>query len=757
MKKLILILSIILFAQANKIMAQTIELQPKLYLCENGSLVLDGTVINTSDTNITYQWYHSLSLNVPTIPSNEIAGATNPLYTVTSTNNGVGYYKVLATLSTGQVYVDTAQIVVKDVLENSFEVFECNFAVIEELNSYYYLDNTTNITFQYYEFEADAILGNTNTLFYVDLFLGFTTIYLRIEEANGACIDILPLDIDTFFQPLYAGYAPDMGFCSSEFNTNTFDLTINDEQILNGQTWAEISYFIDYNDAWNLENPIANPASYTALTPSQTIFARIYDPNASNIGCDANDSITQFHLLSISEPTPNTEVNYIVCDNSSGSDSDGIGAFDLTSKNSVVLSGLSMLQFDITYHLSLVDAQNGINQITAPNNFISGNALIYVRVASNVNACFQISQLNLLVQDTCDDLEVHLVSYWTTPRPGFSYKNKLIVKNNGETTIDAGSVTFTKDALVTFSGATGLSAGNTITPTTTGFILDFIDLLPGESEIIFIDLLVSTSADLGDLITNVAEYTTSTNDVTEENNIATLSEIIVGSYDPNDIVESHGPEIEYANFTEDDYLYYTIRFQNIGTASAINITIDNLLDESLDKTTFQMLSASHSYGIERDFDNLTWEFNNINLADATSDEPNSHGYVYYKIKPLAGYVLGDIVPNMASIVFDFNSPIITNTFNTEFVATLGIQEDQLNAQFLIMPNPAKESVTLVFNSRQSQVEVVIYDVLGKLVLKKVSQQSKTIPLNVSSLERGVYFVKIRDDKGQLGLKKLIKK
>jgi hypothetical protein len=103
MKKILLILGVILFAQTNNIISQTIELQPKLYLCENGSLELDGTVINTTDTNITYQWYHSLSSNVPTIPSNEIAGATNPLYTVTSTNNGVGYYKVYATLSTGQV------------------------------------------------------------------------------------------------------------------------------------------------------------------------------------------------------------------------------------------------------------------------------------------------------------------------------------------------------------------------------------------------------------------------------------------------------------------------------------------------------------------------------------------------------------------------------------------------------------------------------------------------------------------------------
>ncbi|EPR67562.1 hypothetical protein ADICYQ_3420 [Cyclobacterium qasimii M12-11B] len=207
----------------------------------------------------------------------------------------------------------------------------------------------------------------------------------------------------------------------------------------------------------------------------------------------------------------------------------------------------------------------------------------------------------------------------------------LIVRNYGESTVSSGTVTFTADPSVTYTGASGLSAGNSITPAPNGFTLDFTNLLPGESEVIYIETLVATSANLGDMITNVAEYTTAANDVVIENNTSNLSEIIIGSYDPNDISESQGPEIEHVSFTEDDYLYYTIRFQNVGTASAINVTINNSLDEKLDKTTFQMLRASHSYGIERDFDNLTWNFYNINLADETTDELNSHGFVNYKI------------------------------------------------------------------------------------------------------------------------------
>ncbi len=493
------------------------------------------------------------------------------------------------------------------------------------------------------------------------------------------------------------------------------------------------------------------------MSPNQTIYARVYDPNNTNFNCDPYISITQFQLLSISEPTPNTELDYIVCDTTSGSATDGIGAFNLTSRNSLVLSGLSTYQYNISYYNTLVDADTNTNPISSPNNYIGSNEVIYVRVESSINSeCVQISQMNLIVQDICDDISVNLLSYWSAPRPGFTYRNMLIVKNNGESTVSSGSVTFTKDAIVEYSGSTGLSASNTITPTATGFTLDFVDLGPGESESIYIDLLVSTSANLGDLITNVAEYTTVTSDAVVENNTSSLSEIIIGSYDPNDINESHGPEIEHVSFTEDDYLYYTIRFQNVGTASAINVTIENTLDLKLDKTTFQMLRASHSYGIERDFDNLTWNFYNINLADETTDEPNSHGFVYYKIKPLAGYEIGDIVPNTAGIVFDFNAPVITNTFNTEFVASLSVIDNNVNALFSLVPNPSTNLVKVKFGTSEQNVEVSIYNVLGRQVLFQNAKQVMEIPLDISFLESGIYFVKIKNSNGDFGVKKMVK-
>ncbi|RED42851.1 putative secreted protein (Por secretion system target) [Winogradskyella eximia] len=755
MKKTLLFLSFILLLQTNEILAQTIELPSTLYLCETGSLELEGTVINTTDTNITYQWYYGFSISSA---NEEIVGATDPLLTITGNSNGLGYYKVVATFSDNSNLIGWVQILKSDYLSNNnYEFVQCNDFFIDDLQSHNYLFNASNITTRYYVTESDAILGNNNNITYYQVYDYVTILYLRIEENDGSCLDIIPLEVIPDFPTLFANWVPNMGDCSIDATDNVFDLTTNDAQIIGGQQLAVVNYFVSYNDASNLNNPITNASNYTALSPNQTIYARVYDPNNTNFNCDPYLSITQFQLLSISEPTPNTELDYIVCDNTSGSSTDGIGAFDLTSRNTLILSGLSTYQYNISYYNTLVDADTNTNSIASPNNYIGSNEVIYVRVESSINSeCVQISEMNLIVQDTCDDVSVNLLSYWSAPRPGFTYRNMLVIKNNGESTVSSGTLEFTKDPLVTYSGATGLSTDNSITTTADGFTLDFINLLPGESEVIYIDLLVSTSANLGSMITNVAEYTTVANDVVIENNSSSLSEIIIGSYDPNDINESHGPEIEHVSFTEDDYLYYTIRFQNVGTASAINVTIDNVLDPKLDKTTFQMLRASHSYGIERDFDALTWQFNNINLADETTDEPNSHGFVYYKIKPLAGYEIGDIIPNTASIIFDFNTPVITNTFNTEFIAPLSITENSIKSDYLLSPNPSKDMVSLSFKSAQSSIEVTVFDILGKMVLTHKAQQVFSIDLNISALENGVYFVKVKNEEGQLESKKIIK-
>ena len=372
------------------------------------------------------------------------------------------------------------------------------------------------------------------------------------------------------------------------------------------------------------------------------------------------------------------------------------------------------------------------NSCLSQTNFLIEN--ITATNGETVQVNFPLTQL-----DDCNDIAVYVLSNGS-PRPGFAYSNLLIIENLGFIPV-SGSVEFTLDTSVTFEGVYNVDAGNTVTNTATGFVLNFNDLQPNTVESVLVLLEVPTTANSGDIITNSAIY--NVDDFNLDNNQSTLTQTVVNSYDPNDKMESHGPEIKFDDFTNEDYLFYTIRFQNLGTAEAIDISIEDVLDTQLDVSTFKMLHASHDYVLTRVDNNLTWEFEGIDLPSESMDEPNSHGFVYFKIKPNSGFQIGNVIPNYADIYFDFNPAVTTNTFETEFVANLSV-EGFNSIQFSMYPNPANEIVNVEFNTNVSNnINIHIFDLQGKLVLNSNSEsESNGIQLNISNLSKGMYFVEL---------------
>jgi len=92
------------------------------------------------------------------------------------------------------------------------------------------------------------------------------------------------------------------------------------------------------------------------------------------------------------------------------------------------------------------------------------------------------------------------------------------------------------------------------------------------------------------------------------------------------------------------------------------VVVDTLDAVHLDPTTFEAGTSSHPYSVSISGNGvLQFTFNNINLLDSTNHEPQSHGFLKYKIRQRSSNSIGDSIPNNASIYFDFNSPIITNT------------------------------------------------------------------------------------------------
>jgi uncharacterized repeat protein (TIGR01451 family) len=344
-----------------------------------------------------------------------------------------------------------------------------------------------------------------------------------------------------------------------------------------------------------------------------------------------------------------------------------------------------------------------------------------------------------------NDLNITLLPL-SQARPGFDATYQLVFHNVGTTQLN-GTTTLefndTKLNFLTSSEPTTSQNNNTLT-------FDFENLNPFETRTIDLtfNVLPPPTVNIDDLLNFTATINPIAGDFTEDDNIFTFNQTVIGSYDPNDIRVLEGEEVLIEN--ADQYLHYIIRFQNTGTASAINVRVENILDEKLDWNTIQLESYSHPNRVEiKDGNEVSFIFDGIYLPDSTTNEPASHGFIAYKIKLKSDIVIGDIISSTADIFFDFNEAVVTNTVMTEIVDPTSIKKDT-QLRFSIFPIPT--SGILMVQSESTIAQIEIYDQLGQLVLTK----SNTSQIDLSTLNRGFYFCKVRDEKGDFGIKKVVK-
>jgi hypothetical protein len=187
-----------------------------------------------------------------------------------------------------------------------------------------------------------------------------------------------------------------------------------------------------------------------------------------------------------------------------------------------------------------------------------------------------------------------------------------------------------------------------------------------------------------------------------------------------------------------------IRFENTGTANAQNIVVKDMIDTAkFDIASLVPMKGSHSFVTNITSGNkVEFIFENINLP---FDDANNDGYVAFKIKTVPTLVNGDTFSNSASIYFDYNFPIVTNTATTT-IAALNNQDFEFSNYFRLYPNPVHDVLKITTKETITISSVSIYNTLGQLVVViPNAQNTKTI--DVSNLTTGNYFIKINSDKG----------
>lgn len=296
----------------------------------------------------------------------------------------------------------------------------------------------------------------------------------------------------------------------------------------------------------------------------------------------------------------------------------------------------------------------------------------------------------VIPKDTLLDGQMQVVSGIT--RCSQDTKFDFTFQNQGTTIITEGIIWVSKNSLTEIA--------NQINPLDT--IVDnellgwkFDSLYPGETvqrSIIFEMPGISQGVNPGTLI-NIASETQAKNSNGSESVFRNLySQPILCAYDPNDKLVSpdRGGEDNYTFF--EDTLIYTVRFQNTGNDTAFTVILRDTLDENLDVSTISILATSHREIIKTEIEKdryITFTFKDILLPDSTINFNGSQGYVSYSIQPKDGLDENTIIKNTASIYFDFNPPIVTNTTQNTLVECIPIDESNV-----IVTIQAGESYTL---------------------------------------------------------------
>ncbi len=340
-----------------------------------------------------------------------------------------------------------------------------------------------------------------------------------------------------------------------------------------------------------------------------------------------------------------------------------------------------------------------------------------------------------------DTIKIHIdasVSITMGPiRPGFDHYDYIYVANNSWSDSLNPVVNITYDPLLTLINPS--IPYTVVSANEIQFQLPMIAARQGYA--ISIGYYTPTGI-LGFLLSSTATLSGVANDEISANNYSVDSRIVTGSFDPNEIIVSPRNDPNNYYFMDiDTAMNYTIYFQNTGTDTAFNIVVVDSLDQHLIPSTFEMLGSSHPcrYDISGQH-TLKFYFDNILLPDSNINEPMSHGYVKYKIKPELYLPINPyLISNRADIYFDFNPAVQTNTVVSTMVVSVGLNELS-DVQFKVQPNPVEDKVHLVSSAEIDLQSTTIYDVQGRVVFDNLSNAKDVY---VGMLNPGVYNLKIK--------------
>lgn len=238
------------------------------------------------------------------------------------------------------------------------------------------------------------------------------------------------------------------------------------------------------------------------------------------------------------------------------------------------------------------------------------------------------------------------------------------------------------------------------------------------------------------------------------NNHYIIIDSLYDSHDPNEKDVSPA-----GNLSDDDTLLtYNIRFQNTGNDTAWFITVKDTLSPYLDPASVRTIATSPPYtsftlsgpGI------LTWVFNPAYLPDSLANAGGSVGFINFQVNTKKNLPLGAIINNSASIYFDYNTPVVTNTTSSTISNVLSVQQVAASKVSVnAFPNPFSNETDIMVTGVTGGYDFELYDVTGRLLRRIPSVPTNPLQLSRDGLAAGVYLYGIKTEGTSLAFGKLV--
>jgi uncharacterized repeat protein (TIGR01451 family) len=424
--------------------------------------------------------------------------------------------------------------------------------------------------------------------------------------------------------------------------------------------------------------------------------------------------------------------------------------------NATVYIGPHFVSTDATGFYTWTGPAGSYTVSYSPYSYYTAYVVVPLSIFANATTAGSVyanNNFGLQVSTAACDVATKIIAN-TTVTAGYPAWYDVYVENYG-TNVASGTMTFFYDPSLTY----GYSIPNASSVNTTNNVVTFTytGLQPGQYEDFYVYFTANNSVAIGQSTFELATATDNCIESNLSNNTDTIHQNATGSWDPNFKGVTPSGQGAQGLITATQPLRYTIGFQNTGTAPAVNVVLQDNIPSTLNISTLKVIGASHpNYAIQIDGRMLVCKFSQIMLPDSAASEQASHGYLSFEIAPAQGIADGIQIQNTASIFFDYNAAVVTNTTLNTVDNALSIRDIADHATITVVPNPLHDYTTIsVSGIDMTDATLEVYDVMGQKVSVSTQAVNGVFHLDRGAMSAGIYSYSIKQNDKAIGTGKLV--